>query len=516
MKKSIVSFILILLLCVVLVPAEARAEQDYINSNLGAVEAGYPFSCSLCDTVFPADSVVSFKDGIVPDGCSWYSAASGEGIQIYIQGTPRTAGDFSFALTVSSAEPFVDALLQCAISINPSQPVVQTGSGISCKAGDSVSVSVFASKNPDDGGTMSYQWYSSPSASNNGGTLIPGANYSSYSPNTANSGYYYCVVTNNNGSKSASAVSSPIYVQVSQPQVNAISVATMPTKLNYVQGESMDIAGLQINAYYDNGTQGLVSAGFSVSPEKLENEGQQVMIVSYMGATCSFNVTVEKGEPKIESISVLKMPTKTVYTVGERMDSSGMTLRVFTDQGQEDIDSGFSCIPNSFMAAGQQTVTVQYEGKSCTFTVEVKEEEEELKSIVVNTKPSKLSYIKGEALDTAGLTLIISTNKGNLMLTEGFTCSPTVFNEAGEQTVTVQYGGKSCTFTVNVSERGGSQTPAVSVSPSGGNAASDAVREDRDHNSSAVTVIIVSCVVAIAAVVAYLIIAYSKAKNGRR
>ncbi len=516
MKKSIVSFVLILLLCVVFVPAEARADQDYINSNLGAVEAGYPFSCTLCDNVFPAESVVSFKEGIVPDGCSWYLAPVGEGSQLFIQGTPRTAGDFSFALTVSCAEPFVDALLQCAISVNPSQPVVQTGSGLSCMAGDSVSISVFASKNPDDGGVMSYQWYSSPSASNNGGTLIPGANSSSYSPNTASSGYYYCVVTNNNGSKSASAVSSPIYVQVSQPKVNAISVAVMPTKLDYVQGDSIDTTGMQINAYYDNGNQTLISAGFSVRPEKLENEGSQTVIVDYMGATCSFSVNVEKGEPTIESISVMKMPTKTIYTVGDRMDSSGMTLRVYTDQGYEDISSGFSCIPNSFMAAGQQTVTVQYEGKSCTFTVEVKEVKEELQSISVNTKPSKLSYIKGEQLDTAGLTLIISTNKGNMMLTEGFVCSPTVLSEAGQQTITVQYQGKSCTFTVDVSERGGSQTPTVTVSPSGGNAASDAVREDRDHGGSAFTVIIVSCVVAVAAVAAYLVIAYTKSKGSRR
>lgn len=516
MKKSIVSFMLVLLLCMVFVPAEARAEQDYINSNLGAVEAGYPFSCTLCDTVFPADSLVSFKEGIVPDGCSWYMSPAGEGGQIFLQGTPRTAGNFSFALTVSCAEPFVDALVQCAISVNPSQPVVQTGSGLSCKAGDSVSISVFASKNPDDGGTLSYQWYSSPSASNNGGTLIPGANASSYSPNTANSGYYYCVVTNNNGSMSASAVSSPIYVQVSQPKVNAISVAAMPTKLDYVQGDSIDTTGLEINAYYDNGSQAVVSAGFTVSPEKLEQEGNQTLIIDYMGATCSFSVNVEKGEPVIESISIMNMPSKTVYTVGESVDSRGMTLRVFTDQGYEDISSGFSCIPNSFMAAGQQTVTVQYEGKSCSFTVEVKEVKEELQSISVNTKPSKLSYVKGEQLDTTGLTLIISTNKGNMMLTEGFVCSPTVLNEAGEQTITVQYEGKSCSFTVDVSERGASHSPAVTVNPSGGNAASDAVRQDRDRGGSAVTVIIVSCVMAVIAVAAYLIIAYKKSKGARR
>lgn len=515
MKKSIVSMFLVLLLCGLFVPVEASAEQDYINSNLGAVEAGYPFSCSLCDTVFPADSVVSFREGVVPDGCSWYLAPSGEGAQVFIQGTPRTAGDFSFSLVISCAEPYVDALVQCALRVNPSQPVVQTGSGVSCKAGDTVSISVFASKNPDDGGTMSYQWYSSPSASNNGGTVIPGANSPSYSPNTADSGYYYCVVTNNNGSMSATAVSSPIYVQVSQPQVSSISVASMPEKTDYVQGDSFDSTGLEINVWYDNGNQALVNAGFTTTPEKFRDAGSQTVTVNYMGAACSFSVNVEKGEPTVESLSVMKMPAKTVYTVGDRMDSSGLSIRVYTDQGYEDISSGFTCIPNSFMAAGTQTVTVQYKGKSCTFTVEVKEAEEQLQGISINSMPSKLSYIRGEQLDTAGLTLLISTSSGNMMLTEGFTCSPTVLSVAGEQTITVQYQGKSCTFTVEVRERN-EQAPVVSTNPSGGNAASDAVREDRDRGGSAVTVIIVSCVVALLAVAAYLVIAFSKSKNSRR
>ena len=515
MKKSIVSAVFVLLLCCLLMPVDARADQDYINSNLGSVEAGYPFSCSLCDTVFPLDSTVSFKEGIVPDGCSWYSADVGGGSQIFIQGTPRTAGEFNFSLQVSCAEPYTDTLIQCAVRVNPSLPEVQTGSGVSCMAGDAVSIFVTASKNPDDGGTLNYQWYQSSSPVSEGGTAIAGANSPSYSPGTADSGYYYCVVTNNNGSMSASAASSPIFVQVTKPSVNSISVATMPAKLDYVQGDSLDPKGLRINVYYSNGSQTVIDEGFTVTPEKLEDYGTQMVTVRYEDATCSFSVNVERGEPVVESLSVMKMPAKTVYNVGDRMDSAGLTVRVYTDQGYEDITSGFTCIPNSFMAAGTQTVTVQYEGKSCSFTVEVQDAKQELQSISVNSKPSKTSYIVGDTLDTAGLTLLLSTNKGNMLLTEGFTCSPTVLSAAGQQTVTVQYEGKSCTFTVDVREKGQSAQPTVSVSPSGGNAASDAVREDRDHGSSAVTVIIVSCAVAVVAVGAYLAVAFKKSKGSR-
>ncbi len=51
-----------------------------------------------------------------------------------------------------------------------------------------------------DGGDLSYQWYVNTSLSNIGGTLIPGANASAYTPPTTSVGrvYYYVQVTNTN------------------------------------------------------------------------------------------------------------------------------------------------------------------------------------------------------------------------------------------------------------------------------------------------------------------------------
>jgi hypothetical protein len=50
-----------------------------------------------------------------------------------------------------------------------------------------------------DGLNLSYQWYSNSTNSTTGGTLIPGATTTTYSPNveTAGDKYYYCIITNN-------------------------------------------------------------------------------------------------------------------------------------------------------------------------------------------------------------------------------------------------------------------------------------------------------------------------------
>jgi uncharacterized protein YjdB len=75
-----------------------------------------------------------------------------------------------------------------------------------------------------------------------------------------------------------------------------------------------------------------------------------------------------------------------------------------------------------------------------------------LNSIAVKTKPTKMNYYIGDTLNTVGLTLTATYNNSTTQtITSGFTCTPTVLTTAGTQTITVTLGGKSTTFTVNVS-----------------------------------------------------------------
>ncbi|MCD7947519.1 MAG: S-layer homology domain-containing protein [Oscillospiraceae bacterium] len=72
-----------------------------------------------------------------------------------------------------------------------------------------------------DGGTLSYQWYSSADGSATGGTVISGATTLSYTPGTTTTGtyYYYVVVTNTNsdvnGAQTAQAVSAVATITIS-------------------------------------------------------------------------------------------------------------------------------------------------------------------------------------------------------------------------------------------------------------------------------------------------------------
>lgn len=73
------------------------------------------------------------------------------------------------------------------------------------------------------------------------------------------------------------------------------------------------------------------------------------------------------------------------------------------------------------------------------------------KTVAVASLPEQLSYDYGAQLNTQGLSLLVTNNLGKAeTITEGFVCDPLQLNAAGQQQITVTYGGKSDVFTVEV------------------------------------------------------------------
>lgn len=284
------------------------------------------------------------------------------------------------------------------------EPIVYTCADIKCNLGDTAIISVTAQS--PDGGTLSYQWYRSLDGTNMGGTMILNATSSNYYADTSQQGtnYYFCVVTNSSINGSASVISSPIAV------------------------------------------------------------------------------TVENNEPVIEGIGVLTLPTKTQYKEGDRLVTDGLSIRVYTNQGYYDVTGGLEVSPAMLTISGTQTITVRYQGKSCTFTVEVEPEKEVVQSISISSLPAKTSYTVGDRLDTTGLSIRVVTNKQVTDVTEGFTCTPMVFSTAGSQQVKVIYGTVSTTFDVQVAERA---TPTPSATPSASPSPTATASPSASPNSSA-------------------------------
>lgn len=249
------------------------------------------------------------------------------------------------------------------------------------------------------------------------------------------------------------------------PVLSAISVATPPLLTQYTAGDTLDPAGLSILLEMSDGSTETVTEGFSLYPTRLEKAGTQSIEVNYQGKLCYFDVEVEPAPEVIEGIGVVTLPDKIVYEPGERLEPAGLIVRVYTNNGTRDVGAEeLECSPVELETAGSQQITVRYGEKTCTFAVQVLEEE--AVGMAVFRLPDKLEYTVGETLDSQGLVLIVTGSRDSVeYLNTGYTCEPIVLNYPGTREITVRHGDLQCFFHVTVKEPAASPTPAVMPTP---------------------------------------------------
>lgn len=88
------------------------------------------------------------------------------------------------------------------------------------------------------------------------------------------------------------AANNSIPYTIGAKKVASISVASLPSKLDYYYKESINTSGLSLTVNYSDGTSETVTGGFEVSPETFTKTGSQKVTVTYGGCTATFNVSV--------------------------------------------------------------------------------------------------------------------------------------------------------------------------------------------------------------------------------
>jgi len=155
--------------------------------------------------------------------------------------------------------------------------------------------------------------------------------------------------------------------------LSSISIASLPLRTSYVQGESLITKGLALTAIYSDNSTEVVLNGFTCSPTMFRNVGTQTVTVEYESMITTFTVTVNEKPPvTVSSISIASLPSKTRYVEGEALNTNGLTLTIkYSDNSSSAITNGFSCSPVILNNLGTQTITVTYMGKTTEFTVTV-------------------------------------------------------------------------------------------------------------------------------------------------
>ncbi|MBQ8731339.1 MAG: bacterial Ig-like domain-containing protein [Oscillospiraceae bacterium] len=254
------------------------------------------------------------------------------------------------------------------------------------------------------------------------------------------------------------------FVDVKSKSLTSISVTTKPNKTTYIESTALDDTGMVLTLYYNNNTSETITTGW-VSEYDFSNVGTSVVEVTYGGKTCTYDVTVIAKT--LTSIVVESEPNKLEYLEGDAsLDTDGLVIRAYYNNDTSEIISGNYTVTGYNSTPGEKTITVTYQGKTATFTINVKAKS--VNSISVTQKPNKLTYLEGDSFDKTGMVITAYYNNNTSSAVTDYAISGYT-STVGTKTITVSYGGKTATFTVTVNSRVPSEITSSKYTISGTN-----------------------------------------------
>ena len=175
----------------------------------------------------------------------------------------------------------------------------------------------------------------------------------------------------------------PVKMTPEEPEVTLDKITVKaPEKVEYKQGEDLDLTGMEVTAHYSDGKEEVLPEGsYTVSGYDAQQVGEQTITVTYEGQTATFVVTVtEKSDPVDPEVTLdkitVKVPEKIEYKQGENLDLTGMEVTAHYSDGKEEVLPEGSYTVSGYDAnkVGKQTITVTYKDQTATFDITVKED----------------------------------------------------------------------------------------------------------------------------------------------
>lgn len=194
------------------------------------------------------------------------------------------------------------------------------------------------------------------------------------------------------------------YVELGPPR--SITVNTANVKKEYTVGENFDEWGMRVTVNYADGSTETVYGGYEIHCDEFTQAGTYTVTVEYEGCQATFDVTVTQA--KMLGAYVSSIPAKVKYTIGEELDTEGLTIDVmYSDYSMKTITDGFD-VECDLSTAGTKYVQVTYTENGVTVTAEY-EIEVKAPAVPIKVQVSDVSVMAGE---TVSVPVNISGNSG--------------------------------------------------------------------------------------------------------
>lgn len=239
-------------------------------------------------------------------------------------------------------------------------------------------------------------------------------------------------------------------VSVEPGTPDRMEILSLPDKLNYLPGESLDLTGLEMVAYYGENTYTVASGEYDIVQYDTNMPGDHAVELEFNGVTVSFQIHVYD----IVKLQVNTLPQKVNYLKDEALDLTGLTVfAVYENGAQQEVPyTWMSVDPVDMATPGTKAVTLRYVYYENTYQVSFDIRVVVIAALQIESMPNMRNYITGAALDLTGLAVSALLEDGSalpLQMDALQITAPDMYT-MGAQAVTVSYGDVSTTFDIYV------------------------------------------------------------------
>ena len=243
----------------------------------------------------------------------------------------------------------------------------QPTSSLELTAGDESGNVLKVEATAADGYTLTYQWFANTSASNEGGTAISGATMASYTvpTTTANTYYYYCIVTATRTDKKFTATSDVVTVTVKEKVVEKKAIEN--SWITVVNGTSLVYNGQEqrpkvVVKYGET----LLSAGtdYKVTYKNNKDAGTATVFVTANATSTNYTGRAAARFPIARKALELVADPKTIIEGEALPDFTGSITGFVKGQGLQKSDVLKFSVEGTPSTEGEYAVTGTLNGKA--------------------------------------------------------------------------------------------------------------------------------------------------------
>lgn len=230
-------------------------------------------------------------------------------------------------------------------------------------------------------------------------------------------------------------------------EFTSVSISSPAQKTEYFIGDTLDTTGLKLTARLENDVQIEINGGFAAEYD-FSSDGSKTVSILFADFICTYQVVVQKVEPVEIRLSGYTLADR--YYIGDSLAGKINAIHVIYNNGaQETVTAGFS-VSYAFDTPGESQIAVSYLDYTQYFTVQVAKVT--AASLEVVSRPTKTQYFTGDQIELSGLVLRVRYNSGVIEnISSGWTFTGSADN-AGKQTITVEYGGIGTEIAIYVTE----------------------------------------------------------------